>query len=203
MKKTPLKNKHRLINMAIFAVIFTVMPFIFTSAVEKFAPVEYFVDVQGVDAGTMRQGEWLQEISLTRDVRKDLFGKTFQELRLTSERDGVTTLFYKTKKTANPVLFEVQSDNNVTFVRDWTQDVEVINKVTGEIMLEPRIPQYILDSLNVGELYYWTWVFEFDVTKNRTEIVTKQSNSWELLPAIDSGETKVIIELADIVEIIQ
>jgi len=111
MKKMKLSKRHRLINMAIFASLFMLVPFFFTTLVEKFTPVEYFVDVQGVEVG---------------------------------------------------------------------------NPVTGEHTREPRIPQDVLDSLVVGERYYWTWVFEFDVTKNRTEIVTKDSNSFELLPSLES-----------------
>lgn len=195
MKNSPIKTKHRVVNMAIFAVAFMVVPLIFTSLVEKFAPVEYFVDVQSLEVGDMQKGLWQQQVSLTRKVKRNLYGSTFQELRLTKEIDADTTFYYQTRKTDAPVLFEHQEDNNVSFVRDWSAEVERINPVTGEYEQLPRVPEKVLNQLEVGEQYYWTWVFEFETTKNRTDIVQVRSNSFTVLapPAV----TEIKVEAAE------
>jgi len=177
--------------MAFFASVFIIVPLFFTTLIEEFAPVEYFVDVQQLEVGDMQHGTWSQNISLTRKVRKDLFGQTFQELRLTREGDTSETFFFATQKNQVPILFEVQEDNNVSFVRDWSEQIDRINPVTGVTEQFPRVPQSVLESLEVGESYYWTWVFEFDTTKDRTDIVTKRSNSFTILPTTQVIEINI------------
>ena len=67
-QKTPLKNKHRFVNMLVFAGMFMIVPFLFTSFVETFAPVEYFVDV---DERLVKGRQLIQVLATHGDIRRE------------------------------------------------------------------------------------------------------------------------------------
>lgn len=164
------KHRIRLASAAIMAVVFGMIPVLVDEAINRFAPISWWVDVQEIRVSDLEMGTMHQEIEIHRKVRRELNGWPRQELYLVTSQGEV----------------EIISTGEPTFLADYEKRDGDVEYLPLDFWERKGIKDDLLKQTSEGEVYRWVWVIEFIKPNGTTEIERHGSNWFKLTERLDA-----------------
>lgn len=166
------KLKQRIINALVCGAFFTFIGIGAPYVVEQYAPTSYFIKINDIHVSDMKMGEWKQEITIKRDVRRNTLGFPTQVLVLVEDNNDFKQPILVTATRPTGAIYE-KGVPEVKYIQDWS------GKFTEQGTL-------VSDELNrlvkPNTCYYWTWKFDFKISEYRSsrnyDIVKSRSNTF-------------------------
>ncbi len=164
MLVTTLQRKsNAIIGAIIGGLLFTLLPIIVDESIKRFAPVEWYVEVQQIVVSDINASTTEQDIKIYRKVKREINGKPRQELYLI-DATGATTEIYDTPISLDLADYEKRGDN--------------IENLGTNFWIQKGVSEDLKQALIPGHIYRWVWVIEFILPSGETEIRRYYSNTF-------------------------